>query len=125
MTDKDLTPRVLAGLVLGEDPAKFLGFRIMPDRSVVVLDQVGRKFILSLAELDRESERVIAQRLHARGRALIQDLKDGAAKIPPLPSPATPKVRSVATSQTRAPIRSNPSGTSKPKPASKPKTRPS
>ena len=81
MTDKDLTPRVLAGLVLGEDPAKFLGFRIMPDRSVVVLDQVGRKFILSLAELDRESERVIAQRLHARGRALIQDLKDGASSM--------------------------------------------
>ena len=117
MTDKDLTPRVLAGLVLGEDPAKFLGFRIMPDRSVVVLDQVGRKFILSLAELDRESERVIAQRLHARGRAMVEDIK--AAKI------TKPMVRSLATSQTRAPIRSNPSGASKPKPASKPKTRPS
>ena len=121
MTDKDLTPRVLAGLVLGEDPAKFLGFRIMPDRSVVVLDQVGRKFILSLAELNRENERVIAQRLHARGRALIQDLKDGSAKIPPLPSPAMPKVRSVATSSKRAPSKAaaaaKPKTTTKPRPS--------
>jgi hypothetical protein len=88
MTDNDLTPRVLAGLALGEDPSKFMSFRIMPDQSVVVVDPAGRKFILAKAELKRVYDEVIARRLHARGRALVEDLKNGEPKAPPVPAPA-------------------------------------
>jgi hypothetical protein len=88
MTDNDLTPRVLAGLALGEDPSKFMSFRIMPDQSVVVVDPEGRKFILAKAELKRVYDEVIARRLHARGRALVEDLKNGEPKPPPVPAPA-------------------------------------
>jgi hypothetical protein len=86
MSENDLTPRVLAGLALGEDPAGFMSFRLMPDNSVVVVDHAGRKFILTQAELRRVEDEITARRLHARGRALVEDLKvasmpEGAPKV--------------------------------------------
>lgn len=80
MANRDLTPRLLAGLALGEDPAKFLGFRILPDERIVVVDGRGRKYILTRAELQRAEQEITAQRLKARGRALIEDLKNEKAE---------------------------------------------
>jgi hypothetical protein len=122
MKESDLTPRVLAGLVLGESPETFLVFRTVenPDGrySCVVVDQAGRKFVLSQADLERERERVITSRLQARGRALVEEIKT----LPeaPSPAPAARPVPKAAPLPAAAPSRAAAKSPSpKPRPAAK------
>jgi hypothetical protein len=114
MKESDLTPRVLAGLVLGESPETFLVFRTVenPDGkySCVVVDQAGRKFFLSQADLERERERVITSRLQARGRALVEEIKT----LPESPSPAPKAAPLPVAAPSRAAAKSP---SPKPKPA--------